>query len=122
VTLVSGFLSPGQLSAALAAATGVRAVDLQGRRHDLPHVDVVLGPGIPLDAFDADVVVSTLGPGGAKAQRGDETARAQPPRTVDEPLPGAGDSFAAAFLLALAAGNPLATCLERACAFATRGV
>jgi sugar/nucleoside kinase (ribokinase family) len=33
-----------------------------------------------------------------------------------EPQPGAGDRFAAAFLLALVAGEPLAACLERACA------
>jgi ribokinase len=118
VTLVSGFLASTQLAAALAAAHGLRAVDLQGRRHQLPRVDVVVGPGIDLGGYDAGVVVSTLGPEGAEARRGDETARARPPRVVDDPLRGAGDRFAAAFLLALVAGQPLQTCLERACAFA----
>jgi sugar/nucleoside kinase (ribokinase family) len=120
VTLVSGFLSREQLPAALAAAHGLRAVDLQGRRHTLPHVDVVLGPGLDLAGWDADVVVSTLGPEGAEARRGDETASARPPQLLAEPVPGAGDRFAAAFLLALADGEPLAACLERACGFASR--
>lgn len=116
VTLASGFLTPEQLAATLAAASGLRAVDTQGRTHDLPHLDVVLGPGLDLDAFDAEVVCSTLGPEGAIARRGDETARARPPHVLAEPQPGAGDRFAAAFLLALVAGEPLAACLERACA------
>jgi len=118
VTLVSGFLAPAQLAGALAAAHGLGAVDLQGRRHELPRVGVVLGPGIDLGAFDADVVVSTLGPDGAEARRGDETARARPPRVVEDPLRGGGDRFAAAFLLALAAGQPLQACLAQACTFA----
>jgi ribokinase len=118
VTLVSGFLSPTQLAATLTAAPGLRAVDLQGRRHELPRLDVVLGPGLDLGAHDADVVVSTLGLDGAQARRGAETARARPPRVLDEPLRGAGDRFAAAFLLALARGEPLQACLEQACAFA----
>jgi sugar/nucleoside kinase (ribokinase family) len=115
VTLTSGFLTPDQLAAALATASGLRAVDLQGRAHELPRVDVVLGPALDLDAFDAEVVCSTLGPEGAIARRGDETARARPPRVLPEPLAGAGDRFAAAFLLTLEAGLPLQECVERGC-------
>jgi sugar/nucleoside kinase (ribokinase family) len=118
VTLASGFLSAGQLAGVLKTAAGLRAVDLQGRPHELPHVDVVLGPRLDLDAHDAEVVCSTLGPDGAVARRGDETAEARPPRVLEEAPPGTGDRFAAAFLLALAAGLPLQDCVERGCAAA----
>lgn len=118
VTLASGFLAPAQLAAVLSAARGLRAVDLQGRAHELPRLDVVLGPELDLGAFDAEVVCSTLGPDGAIARRGDETARARPPRVLPEPQPGAGDRFAAGFLLALTAGLPLQGCVERGCAAA----
>ncbi|HEV2593163.1 MAG TPA: PfkB family carbohydrate kinase [Gaiellaceae bacterium] len=113
VTLVSGYLDTEGIHAAVALASGLVAVDLQGRAHDLPHVDVLFGEG------DADVVVLTRGAGEAEARRGDEVARVRPP-SVPEPPPGAGDRFAAAFLLALTAGRALQDCLEHAIAFASR--
>ena len=113
VTLFSGYLSPGQLAAVLPLAHGTRAVDLQGNHHDLPHVDVVLGPEIDIDAWEADVVVSTLGAEGAVATGG---VRAAPPAVVADRR-GAGDRFAAAFLLAFGE-LPLEEALRRACAFA----
>jgi sugar/nucleoside kinase (ribokinase family) len=112
ITLVSGYLDTEGVRAAIGLAHGVVAVDLQGRAHDLPHVDVLFGEG------DADVIVITRGADEAEARRGDEVVRARPPELADEPPPGAGDRFAAAFLLALADGRPLQTCLEQACALA----
>ena len=117
VTLLSGYLSPDQLAAALASAQGLRAVDLQGRNHRLPHVDVVLGPEIDLDAWNADLVVSTLGAKGAVATGG---VRAEPPVGAADHR-GAGDRFAAAFLLALG-DLPLEAALRRACAFAASSI
>jgi ribokinase len=119
ITLVSGYLAPAQLQAALAAAQGLRAVDLQGNRHELPPVDVVLGPGLDLAAYDARIVCSTLGADGAVATDGGEYLSAAPPTLLPEPLTGTGDRFAAAFLLAVARGEPLQTALDGACAFAT---
>jgi sugar/nucleoside kinase (ribokinase family) len=115
VTLVSGYLDTEGVRAAIELAQGLVAVDLQGRTHDLPRVDVVFGEG------DADVVVVTRGADEAEARRGDEVVRARPPQLAEEPPPGAGDRFAAAFLLALADGASLQTCLEQACAFAGGG-
>lgn len=112
VTLVSGYLDTEGVRAAIELAHGLVAVDLQGRTHELPHVDVVFGEG------DADVVVVTRGADEAEARRGGETVRVRPPTLAAEPPPGAGDRFAAAFLLALAAGVSLQTCLDQACAFA----
>jgi sugar/nucleoside kinase (ribokinase family) len=119
VTLVSGYLAPAQLQASLAAASGLRAVDLQGNRHDLPPVDVVLGPGLDLGAYEARVVCSTLGAEGAVATDGGEHLSAAPPTLVPGPLTGAGDRFAAAFLLALDGGAQLQAALDAACAFAS---
>ena len=112
VTLVSGYLDTEGVRAAIALARGLVAVDLQGRPHDLPHVDVLFGEG------DADVVCITRGPDEAEARRGDEVARVRPPR-IPEPPPGAGDRFAAAFLLALADGKSLEQSLTQACLFAS---
>ena len=114
VTLLSGYLSPEQLAAALPHAKGFVAVDLQANHHELPHVDAVLGPGIDIHAWDADIVVSTLGANGAIATGG--VRAASPPS--HGPQRGAGDRFAAAFLLLFAGGAPLQTCLQRACVFA----
>ena len=120
VTLLSGYLSPEQLAAVLPLAPGFVAVDLQGNHHDLPHVDAVLGPGIDIDAWDAGVVCSTLGADGAVASDGGDHVHAASPLVVAHQLRGAGDRFAAAFLLGLTAGSALRPCLEHACAFATR--
>jgi sugar/nucleoside kinase (ribokinase family) len=111
ITLVSGYLDTAGVRAGIELAHGLVAVDLQGQVHDLPHVDVVFGEG------DAEVVATPHGSAAAEARCGAELARVLPPQ-VDAPAAGAGDRFAAAFLLALADGHPLQTCLERACVFA----
>jgi sugar/nucleoside kinase (ribokinase family) len=120
VTLVSGYLPETARVRALALAGGLRAVDLQGVLAASPGADVVLGPNLDLDELVSEhaVVCSTLGAGGAAAVRGEERAHASPGRILDASLIGAGDAFAAGFLLALADGLPLAECLRRGCAAA----
>lgn len=117
-TLVSGFLDDAVVAAALAAASGLRAIDLQRPGAvPPPGADVVIGPALPLAelASSYDVVCATLGADGAKAVRGEERAQAAPPVRLPESPVGAGDAFAAAFVLALADGLPLQACLERGC-------
>ena len=98
------------------AAHGLVAVDLQGVLDDAS-APIVLGPGLDLDALAGahDVVCSTLGPEGAEAVAHGERARVGPTVLLEEPLVGAGDAFAAGFLLALADGAALADCLRRGC-------
>jgi sugar/nucleoside kinase (ribokinase family) len=60
-------------------------------------------------------VCSTLAAEGAEAVRGDERARVAPGRLLSSSPVGAGDSFAAAFLLGLADRLPLEDCLRRGC-------
>lgn len=120
ITLISGYLDAAQLQTALAGARGLRAVDLQGNHHELPHLDVVIGPGIDLGAYDARIVCSTLGAGGAVASEGGEHVSAPAPLAAPGPLRGAGDRFAARFLLGVGRGEPLQACLAAACAFAGR--
>jgi ribokinase len=117
VTLVSAYLPAEALAAALAAASGIRACDLQGVLDDEPGATVVLGPGLDLDALAGrhDVVCSTLGAEGAEAAANGGRARVAPSRVIEETLVGAGDAFAAGFLLGLADGLPLAECLTRGC-------
>jgi ribokinase len=119
VTLVSAYLPDPIRTAEL--AHGLRAVDLQGVLADAPGADVVLGPRLDLDVLGPRhrVVCSTLEAAGAEAVAGRERARARPSRILDETPVGAGDAFAAGFLLALAAGRPLAECLQRGCGAVT---
>jgi sugar/nucleoside kinase (ribokinase family) len=79
--------------------------------------EVVLGPELDLDALGGrhDVVCSTLGARGATAVRGDERVEVAVSRVLAESPRGAGDAFAAGFLLALADGHELGACLERGC-------
>lgn len=115
ITLVSGYLPEAARSRALELASGIRAVDLQGVANDVQGADVVLGPALDLAAVTAPIVVSTLGAEGAVAAQGDERASASPRRLLEETPVGAGDAFAAGFLLALAAGEPLAAALQAGC-------
>jgi ribokinase len=115
ITLVSGYLPEAARTRALELASGILAVDLQGVVHDAPGADVVLGPGLDLGAVAAPLVVSTLGAEGAVAIHGEERASARPRRLLEETPVGAGDAFAAGFLLALASGEPLAAALQAGC-------
>ena len=94
----------------------------------LPEVDIVLAN--ELEAFEltgerdieaalqalaksCPVVVLTRGPAGAVASNGDETARvAAEPVAAVEDTTGAGDLFAAGFLLGSARQRPLEECLR----------
>ena len=118
VTLVSAYLGGDARARALELASGLTAVDLQGVLADQPGADVVLGPHLGLD-LDHAVVCSTLGRDGAEARAGDKRARVAPTRILDDPLVGAGDVFAAGFLLALADGAALEEALRRGCAAVT---
>jgi ribokinase len=120
ITLVSGYLPSAGRAAALELAHGLRAVDLQGLLADAPGADVLLGPHLDVAALASrhDVVCSTLAAEGAEAARGSERARVRPPRVLETSPVGAGDRFAAAFLLALADGESLEESLRRGCATA----
>jgi ribokinase len=116
VTLVSGYLDTAAVGTALGHATGIRAVDLQRAGQSAFDADVVLGPDLDVAAFaDHRVVCATLGARGAVAVRGDERVTVAPTRILPESPRGAGDAFAAAFLLALADERPLRDCVERGC-------
>jgi ribokinase len=119
-TLVSGHLDTAAVGAALVQAQGVRAVDLQRAGQRAFDADVVLGPDLPVDDFAARhrVVCATLEERGALAVRGAERVRVAPKRVLPVSPRGAGDAFAAAFLLALADDRSLRACVERGCAAA----
>ncbi|HEY6961212.1 MAG TPA: PfkB family carbohydrate kinase [Gaiellaceae bacterium] len=120
VTLVSGYLPAAARRRALALAHGLRGVDLQGVAEDAGDADVVIGPHLDLEALTGHhpVVCSTLGADGAAAVRGGEHVQEPPSRVLAASPVGAGDAFAAAFLLALADDLPLAECVRRGCAAA----
>jgi ribokinase len=117
VTLVSGYLDTAAVGAALAHAQGVRAVDLQRAGQSAFDADVVLGPELEIEDFAARhrVVCTTVGARGARVVRGGERLSVAPERVLPVTPRGAGDAFAAAFLLALADDRPLRACLERGC-------
>jgi ribokinase len=117
VTLVSGYLDTDAVAAALAQAHGVRAVDLQRAGQSAFDADVVLGPELAVEDFAAHhrVVCSTLAERGAIAVSGNERVRVVPERILAGSPRGAGDAFAAAFLLALLDDLPLRVSLERGC-------
>ncbi|MDX6474624.1 MAG: hypothetical protein QOH95_135 [Gaiellaceae bacterium] len=120
VTLVSGYLDPEAIAAVLAEASGLRAIDLQRPGGDPFDAEVVLGPELDLDRFGGRhrVVCTTLSERGAIAVSGGERVEVAPPRVLAASPKSAGDAFAAGFLLALADGRPLRTCVERGCAAA----
>ena len=118
-TLVSAYLGRAGIVAALEAASGLRGVDLQGIASAVQGADVLIGPNLDPDTADAPVLCATFGSKGASAWRGDERCEAAPARILEEPAVGAGDAFAAGFLLALADGLGLQACVELGCAAAT---
>jgi ribokinase len=117
ITLVSGYLPETARVRALALAGGLRAVDLQGVLADAPGADVVLGPELDLDALGPRhrVVVSTRGAEGAVAVSNGARVSVAPPRVLRGSPVGAGDAFAAGFLLAFAQGASLEEALARGC-------
>lgn len=117
VTLVSGYLDEQAVHEALAHATGLRALDLQRPGQPAFDADVVLGSGISVAELAGrhQVVCSTLGADGAVAVRGGERVEVAVPRVLAQSPRGAGDAFAAGFLLALADGHGLRACVERGC-------
>lgn len=118
VTLVSGYLDTAAVGAALARAQGLRAVDLQRAGQSAFDADVVLGPELEIEDFAARhrVVCATLGARGARAVSGSERVGVAPERVLPVSPRGAGDAFAAGFLLALADDRALRACVERGCA------
>jgi sugar/nucleoside kinase (ribokinase family) len=117
VTLVSGYLPEPARTRALALSHGLRAVDLQGVLADAPGAEIVLGPELDLDSIAGGhrIVVSTHGADGAEAVAGGRRATATPPRVLRGSPVGAGDAFAAGFLLAIAGGAELEDALRRGC-------
>ncbi len=124
VTLVSGYLDPEAVAAALQQAHGLRAVDLQRPGTRAVGADVVLGPRIALEelADEHRVVCSTLGARGAVAMADGNRVEVAPSHVIAGNPRGAGDAFAAGFLLALADGHPLRECVERGCRLAEDAV
>jgi ribokinase len=132
VVLVSGYQlfrgDSGPAAAEALRADAVIGVDLGSARLVasfgaaragalLARVDVVLGNDDAVTALgrlEGPTVVTTRGPAGAAASG--ETAA--PPSVIDAPLFGAGDAFAAGFLLAFAEHAPVAQCLQRGCELA----
>jgi ribokinase len=114
VTLVSGYLpAPGPI---LARAHGLRGFDTQGVAAPL-EADVLIGP--ELELAGAPVVCATLGADGATAAAGgSEPVSVRPERVLERSPVGAGDAFAAVFLLALADGAGLETALRDGCSAA----
>jgi ribokinase len=127
--LVSGYIlfrddTVAAGGAALDRAAALTCVDLQTATPpaQLPLADVLIGNERAIDTLgglDAlaprfRVVCQTLGARGAVAASGEERASAGVPHVVAGGVVGAGDAFAARFVLALAAGLPLADALARA--------
>ena len=107
----------GLVGVDLGGARLVRAYGSERARCLLASVGAVFGDEAAIDelgALDGVLAVMTLGPDGVRA--GGEWVR--PARRAPGALVGAGDALAAAVLLALADGLPLAAALERGCAAA----
>ena len=103
--LLSPYL-PAELARAVATAAEARWV--AG-----PDGNVYIGHDPPEAAYE--VVCTTLGEVGAVAVRGATREFRAPPAAVAGSATGAGDAFAAGFLVELARGNPLGACLQVGC-------
>jgi sugar/nucleoside kinase (ribokinase family) len=78
-----------------------------------PGGNVYVGHDPPEAAYE--VVCTTFGEYGAVAMRGPTTEFHAPPAAVEGSATGAGDAFAAGFLVELGRGRPLDACLRRGC-------
>jgi sugar/nucleoside kinase (ribokinase family) len=94
--------------ATAAEASAATGEEPEGAAHELAH--------------HFDVVCIKLGVEGALALRGGQLARATAPHVERRTPFGAGDAFAAAFLVAFARGAELGSALERACSAGARAV
>jgi ribokinase len=103
--LVSSYV-PEELARAIAEAADARWVAAPGG-------NVYIG-GEPVET-GYEVVCTTLGERGAVARRGESLEFRAPPSVVDGRATGAGDAFAAGFLVELARGRPLGVAVERGC-------
>ena len=125
--LVSGYVlfhadTAAAGEAALARATGLTCVDLASPQlARVVAADVLVGNeetiaalgGIDALARDQLVICETRGARGAVAARGAERSAAEPAVVLADSPVGAGDAFAALFVLALAGGASLADALTR---------
>jgi len=103
--LLSAYLPP-ELARAVADLADARWVAGPGG-------NVYIGGEQPATGYE--VVCTTLGERGAVARQGEEIEFRAPPSQVDGGATGAGDAFAAGFLVELARGRPLGECVERGC-------
>jgi sugar/nucleoside kinase (ribokinase family) len=103
--LVSAYLSP-ELARAIAGAADARWIAGPGG-------NVYIGNEQPTTGYE--VVCTTFGERGAVATQGESIEFRAPPSQVDGRATGAGDAFAAGFLVELGRGSPLGECVERGC-------
>jgi sugar/nucleoside kinase (ribokinase family) len=114
----AAFALGGVVGVDLGAAGLVRAYGGTRLRALLGHVDVIFGDDDATKALgelDGPLVVTTLGPDGARAAG----VRVRPETVVDAAPVGAGDALAATVLLAFADGAAVGEALERGCAAGT---
>ena len=135
-TFVSGYLAPETVSRVVARIRAPVLAVGAGRLAQVPaKAGIVLanadearsltGEADPAEAarqLAAAVRIAcvTLGAEGAVAADGCGVVRARPPGRHPEPARGAGDAFAAAFVLALAGGASVAEALDAGCALGAR--
>jgi sugar/nucleoside kinase (ribokinase family) len=114
----AAFALGGVVGVDLGTAGLVRAFGSARLRALLGRVDVIFGDDDAIKALgelQGPLVVTTLGPDGAHAAG----VHVRPETVLDAAPVGAGDALAAAFLLALAEGDPVDEALERGCAAGT---
>jgi sugar/nucleoside kinase (ribokinase family) len=122
--LVSGYsaAAPARVDARWYGATG----PLPAPGANVAVVSSAEAAGVPEEAVRElaarhEIACVTLGAAGAIAASADRVARTAPESPAPEEWTGAGDAFAAAFLVALARGAALDEALDAAVRFASRG-